>query len=361
MPPSPKVKQIPEKKETAQPAVQPLSAVANAGVFAFDDTPLQTSMPRPTHWSIAWSDLMMTMFILFLSLFVYQTANRDLLDRQDPEIVGGDVTQALDSSDFDPIGLPANPVKPGLPLITAGEIDRVELITLQDIEIGNLPAGITGGGDTNLNAPAAQSQDMVKSAVPVDHPTGSANAQSVGNGQTWTMGAEGTAGPLVFSTGDIDEIYRQSSRVIAENRLGRFISSNMHGDGGVRISLAGDFLFEKDSRKLSYPASFWFEKLAAIVRKTPYMITIAVHTENNPDQAGKFAGDLEFSLARAGSLARFLIEQSGMNPDQFEVRGYSARPGAVSDTTRSRRPNDRVELIINNRLPQVFTGQEQPS
>lgn len=30
-----------------------------------------------THWSVAWSDLMMTMFILFAVLYIYKLANRD--------------------------------------------------------------------------------------------------------------------------------------------------------------------------------------------------------------------------------------------------------------------------------------------
>ncbi len=33
--------------------------------------------PRRVLWSIAWSDLMMTMFILFAVLYIYQAANRD--------------------------------------------------------------------------------------------------------------------------------------------------------------------------------------------------------------------------------------------------------------------------------------------
>ncbi len=34
---------------------------------------------RNMHWSIAWSDLMMTMFILFMVMFVYKTADREFL------------------------------------------------------------------------------------------------------------------------------------------------------------------------------------------------------------------------------------------------------------------------------------------
>lgn len=39
-----------------------------------------------THWSIAWSDLMMTMFILFAVMFIYQAANRDLSFGKGPGI-----------------------------------------------------------------------------------------------------------------------------------------------------------------------------------------------------------------------------------------------------------------------------------
>jgi len=41
---------------------------------------------RPTHWSVVWSDLMMTMFILFSVLYVYQLSQREFLQ---PESIGG--------------------------------------------------------------------------------------------------------------------------------------------------------------------------------------------------------------------------------------------------------------------------------
>jgi chemotaxis protein MotB len=36
-------------------------------------------MPKTLHWSIPWSDLMMTMFILFAVMYIYQAANRPFL------------------------------------------------------------------------------------------------------------------------------------------------------------------------------------------------------------------------------------------------------------------------------------------
>jgi chemotaxis protein MotB len=37
------------------------------------------SLRRNSHWSVAWADLMMTMFILFMVMFVYKTADREFL------------------------------------------------------------------------------------------------------------------------------------------------------------------------------------------------------------------------------------------------------------------------------------------
>lgn len=41
-----------------------------AGIF------LNNDVKKPSHWSVPWSDLMMTMFVLFAVLYGYQTANK---------------------------------------------------------------------------------------------------------------------------------------------------------------------------------------------------------------------------------------------------------------------------------------------
>ena len=64
------------KENKFEPIIQPLSsdkysACAGPRVYC-DDIFDRLRMPRAPHWAVAWSDLMMTMFILFLSMFVYQ-------------------------------------------------------------------------------------------------------------------------------------------------------------------------------------------------------------------------------------------------------------------------------------------------
>ncbi|MGV1101021.1 OmpA/MotB family protein [Thiovibrio sp. JS02] len=56
-------------------------------VFVIDDTFRRGHMPRSPHWSVPWSDLMMTMFIFFVVLYVYQQAHKEFLS---PEGLGGE-------------------------------------------------------------------------------------------------------------------------------------------------------------------------------------------------------------------------------------------------------------------------------
>jgi chemotaxis protein MotB len=46
----------------------------------------QIDMPKTLHWSVPWSDLMMTMFILFAILFVYHTSEQNLKITENPTV-----------------------------------------------------------------------------------------------------------------------------------------------------------------------------------------------------------------------------------------------------------------------------------
>ncbi len=48
-----------------------------------DDFLFRGKMPKTPHWSVPWSDLMMTMFILFAVLFAYHYSKRDALSSEE--------------------------------------------------------------------------------------------------------------------------------------------------------------------------------------------------------------------------------------------------------------------------------------
>ncbi len=47
-------------------------------VYQEQDVLMGTRMPKTIHWSVPWSDLMMTMFILFAILYVYHSSTRQV-------------------------------------------------------------------------------------------------------------------------------------------------------------------------------------------------------------------------------------------------------------------------------------------
>lgn len=103
--------------------------------FVVEDSFYRSRLPKPTHWSVAWSDLMMTMFVLFLSMFVYQAAHEEFLAAPTPEIVGGDTTDALDINGESDLIVPIVPLKHKAPLITSGTIKKVEKVQVEDIDV----------------------------------------------------------------------------------------------------------------------------------------------------------------------------------------------------------------------------------
>jgi chemotaxis protein MotB len=54
-----------------------------------DDIFSNRSMPKKVHWSVPWSDLMMTMFILFVVMYIYHSSKKEFLS---PEGLGSEST-----------------------------------------------------------------------------------------------------------------------------------------------------------------------------------------------------------------------------------------------------------------------------
>ena len=126
---------------------------------------------------------------------------------------------------------------------------------------------------------------------------------------------------------------------------------------GLVISLASDALFRPASAEIQ------IEQTREILQKLAQLLSapslsdrtfrIEGHTDNTPtDPNGPWPSNWELSVARASTVARFLIEEMQMNPSQFVVSGYASfRPLVENSTAENRRMNRRVEIIISKRLP----------
>jgi len=337
----------------------------SASVFVVDNISYTTDMPIPTHWSVGWADLMMIMFILFLSLYAYQVANQEFLSKSHKEIIGGDTTEALQTLDTSKATLPFSPIRPGLPLIAAGTIKLAERPA---------PGPLVERNTSPMNSPqtaqkeskgSEQKQESVEKITL--HPQQIAlivnnekNVQPL-DVRPVPLPDEDVLGPNPIVPGEqslvpvdkFQEIYRLSKGALTDNALDKFAAIDIVPDKTVRIVLTGDLLFDIGESELSAGARESLQKVTAVIRLTPYMINVVGHTDNIPMRSNKFKSNWELSLARASTVARYLIDEVGMDPNQFVVSGYSSyRPVEPNTTNENRAKNRRVEIIISKRLPE---------
>lgn len=77
-------------------------------------------------------------------------------------------------------------------------------------------------------------------------------------------------------------------------------------------------------------------------------VKVEGHTDSDPVRdTHKYATNWELSGARASSVARFLIDNKGIDGKKISVAGYSFhRPVAPNDTPENKAKNRRVDIVI---------------
>ena len=370
-------------KTTNRPASNP--------VFVVDDTFFRSRTPKSTHWSVAWSDLMMTMFILFLTLFVYQLAHREFLSEETPEVVAG-TTMPLPAPPLP--ALPFHPISPTVSNTQALQVKKAvptpippkksekqtnseEKIAEQDIDAifagknieEKKTTGETARKEKKAEAKKDGHQSLEQELSPAIVDTGKAQpGSSTSSPQEKTLpkqqnidqGVQKSPADGGRAETIITRMYDLSKITVADEKLEKFASVELIPDKTMRIVLTGDLLFPSGRAELTREAKISLRKLIPIIRRTPYMINVIGHTDSMPMHSARFSSNWELSTARAGRVARFLIEQGHIPASHFVVTGYSYyRPVKPNTTAANRRANRRVEIIISKEPPPAQAATQQ--
>ncbi len=323
--------------------------------FNVENSFYRSRMPRATHWSVAWSDLMMTMFILFLSMFVYQAAHKEFMVNKTPEIIGGETTDALDVNTETGLIVPIVPIKNSAPLIAAGTVKRVETVHIDDLDIDEVfKKEIVPEGEVAVTPEIFVKKNIHKEkqlSPPPVVPETPATPPAQDIIEPAPLAITSADDTEIKNTDRFSEIYDMSRQALNDNKMGDFASVDLIRDTTMRIILTGDLLFSTGQAELSTHAKSQLRKLSKVIQNTPYMINVIGHTDNQPMNSARYASNWELSVVRASRVARFLIDEMGMNPQQFIVSGYgSNRPRVPNSNVKNRAANRRVEIIISKKL-----------
>ncbi len=316
----------------------------NHPVFVVDDTFFRSRTPKTSHWSIAWADLMMTMFILFLTLFVYQLAHREFLSRETPEVVAG-TSMTIPRTPDTP--LPFYPISPAISDKQTDHLKKIEPVTVEEVDVDALFKG-ADRQDIEEPEPLPQESAEARKTAFGEHQADSTAPEHMQAAPKPPAVKQEIPDRPASADSVITRMYDLSKVTLASEKLEKFASVDLIPDKTMRIILTGDLLFESGQAQLTENAKESLRKLLPIIKKTPYMINVIGHTDSIPMHSERFASNWELSTARAGQVAQFLIEEGHIPARQFVVSGYSYyRPVKPNTTAANRRANRRVEIILS--------------
>ncbi len=350
--------QKPEKEPLGEGSIKRPPAdwhtAVNQPVFVIEESFFRSRRPPSLHWSIAWSDLMMTMFILFLTLFIYQLAHREFLDQENIEVVAGSTVALPPVSQTKTI--PFHPIYPEVtkrkspPLLAVERITDKSIVNDQTLKNAEIPikdiqteAKPEVEPEVPLSIPSPTEQEKPKTQI-------KATELSVVDGEIsndfLSQRQNKPAGEI------ITDIYDLSKTTLTEKKLERFAAIELIPDKTLRIILTGDLLFASGEAELTPEAKRSLLKLSNIITQTPYMINVVGHTDSVPMHSQAFPTNWELSVARASRVARFLIEDINISGRQIAVSGFSYfRPIMPNNNDKNRKINRRVEIILSKELP----------
>jgi len=116
----------------------------------------------------------------------------------------------------------------------------------------------------------------------------------------------------------------------------------------VTIRMMGEATFDTGHAKLRKEFVPLLLKIGEVLANTSGEVIIAGHTDNVPLIGGQFRSNLGLSMARAGSVAEFLLKSTSIDPKKLSTMGFGEyRPLASNDTAQGRKKNRRVEIIVS--------------
>ena len=145
--------------------------------------------------------------------------------------------------------------------------------------------------------------------------------------------------------GEIDRITKA-----LEEKFGKSLMVTQHHDRLV-LTMLGQVLFESGEAELTPLGLKIMKQVGQVLASLPEKyIQVEGHTDNNPiygQLQKRYPTNWELSTARATTVLRYLIEQTGMDRNQLSATGYAdTRPVQTNDSEEGRAQNRRVEIVL---------------
>ena len=119
------------------------------------------------------------------------------------------------------------------------------------------------------------------------------------------------------------------------------------GEKEVTIRLMGETAFDSGKADIKAQMVPLLLKIGSVLADSKGEVIIAGHTDNVPVYGGPYGSNLKLSIARAATVAEFLLAKSAIPASRVSTMGFGKyRPIESNDTDEGRKRNRRVEIIL---------------
>jgi len=189
--------------------------------------------------------------------------------------------------------------------------------------------------------------DSMRSAFTIGGPAQVVDSQI---NQAGGESEDGTSKPIVIpgipeGPTQSEEVAGQLTSMLSAQNLGSAVSVQTNIEG-VLISLSERLVFKDGQADLPAEAYPVLDTIAGMLRPIDNKVRLVGHTSNTPSSSPSYPTNWELSLARAMSVARYMIN-AGIAADRFIVSGQGEyAPLFPNDTPQHQELNARVEIMI---------------
>ena len=149
----------------------------------------------------------------------------------------------------------------------------------------------------------------------------------------------------------------RSALHLETKRLPIAISTN---ERGVTVHIMDELLFASGSAEIKESSMPALDSLARVLGELPNDFRVEGHTDNLPISTSAYPSNWHLSVARAVSIAYYLIQMHSLKPEKVSAVGYAEyQPMVPNDSDVHRAQNRRVDIVILANASRTVVPEQQ--
>jgi chemotaxis protein MotB len=150
----------------------------------------------------------------------------------------------------------------------------------------------------------------------------------------------------------------RSALHLESKKLPIAISSN---ERGITVHIMDELLFASGSAEIKQSSMPALDSLARVLATLPNDVRVEGHTDNLPISTSAYPSNWHLSVARAVSIAYYLIQVHSLNPEKVAAVGFAEyQPLVPNDSDVHRAQNRRVDIVIlSNNVHNLLSEQQK--